>query len=230
MHAVDLVDFMALLHKGESSPPAACHTALALHRGPFLAGFSLTGSPQFEEWLVVMAEQVDHLAGQALARLADDCVERGDFAQATVWTRQQLALEPWNEEVHQQLIWQLAMGGQHAAALHHYDICRRLLAAELGVEPQPATQALVARIRSGERDLGVLAGYASNAAAGAGRSPRQLRQGAPAAAAAGLLWPRRRAQPGGRAPGRPRLSPAHRAGAGRHGQDLARRRGRARPR
>ena len=36
-----------------------------------------------------------------------------------------------------------------------------MLAKELGVEPQPATQALVARIRSGERDLGVLAGYAS---------------------------------------------------------------------
>ena len=151
--AIDLVDFMTLLHKVESAPPAACQAALALRQGPFLAGFTLPGSPQFEEWLVVTAEQVIHLAGKALARLATDCVERDEYAQATVWTRQLLALEPWNEEVHQQLIWQLAKSGQHAAALHHYAICRRILAKELGVEPQQATQALVDRIRRDEQIL-----------------------------------------------------------------------------
>ncbi len=159
--SVDLADFTALLSKGESSTPDGCRAALALRRGPFLADFGHTGSPQFEEWQVVIAEQMDHLAGQALARLVSDCVARGDFAEATIWTRQQLALQPWNEEVHQQLIWQLACSGQHAAALHHYEICRRLLAAELGVQPQPATQALIARIRRGERDFGPLPGAES---------------------------------------------------------------------
>ncbi len=147
---VDLVEFTAYLHNIASAPPAACQAALALRQGPFLEGFTLPGSPQFEEWVVVMAEQVNHLAGQALTRLANECVDRGDFAQAADWTLQQLPLEPWNEEVHQQLIWQLAMAGQSAAALHHYEICRRMLAKELGVEPQPATQALVDRIRRGE--------------------------------------------------------------------------------
>lgn len=147
---VDLVEFTARLHNIASAPPAACQAALALRQGPFLEGFTLPGSPQFEEWVVVMAEQVNHLAGQALTRLANECVDRGDFAQAADWTLQQLPLEPWNEEVHQQLIWQLAMAGQSAAALHHYEICRRMLAKELGVEPQPATQALVDRIRRGE--------------------------------------------------------------------------------
>ena len=131
-------------------PPAACQAALALRRGPFLDGFGKIASPQFEEWLIVMAEQVDHRTGQALAHLVNDCTARGDFAQAIIWTRQQLALEPWNEEVHQQLIWQLAMSGQSAAALHHYDRCCRMLAKELGVAPQPATQALADRIRCGE--------------------------------------------------------------------------------
>jgi predicted ATPase len=141
---------MALLRKGHAPTSADCQAALALRRGPFLDGFGKIASPQFEEWLVVMAEQVDYLAGQALAHLVRDCTARGDFAQAAVWARQQLALEPWNEEVHQQLIWQLAMSGQPAAALHHYDLCCQMLAKELGVTPQPATQALVARIRSGE--------------------------------------------------------------------------------
>jgi predicted ATPase/DNA-binding SARP family transcriptional activator len=153
--SVDLADFAVLLKEGESSSLSACRAALALRRGPFLVGFSLSDSPQFEEWQVMMAERVDHLTGQALARLIRDSVQAGDFLQAIVWTRQQLALEPWNEEVHQQIIWQLAMSGQSAAALHHYDICRRQLAAELGVEPQAATQALVERIRNGERDFGL---------------------------------------------------------------------------
>ena len=144
-----------------AAPPSlsACQEALALRRGPFLDGFVLDGSPQFEEWIVVMREQVDHQAGQALTRLVDDCIQRNDFAQAAAWTRQQLALEPWNEEVHQQLIWLLAMNGQRAAALQHFDVCRRLLASELDVEPQPATEALAARIRAGASDIGPLAGH-----------------------------------------------------------------------
>lgn len=148
--SVDLIDFMALLHRRHAPTPAACQAALALRRGPFLDGFGKIVSPQFEEWIVVMAEQVDHLTGKALAHLINDCTARNDFAQAIIWTRQQLALEPWNEEVHQQLIWQLAMSGQAAAALHHFDLCCRMLAKELGVAPQPATQALVDRIRRDE--------------------------------------------------------------------------------
>jgi len=148
---VDLADFMFYLPKVASATPAACQAALALRRGAFLAGFSLKSSPQFEEWFAVMTEHVNHLAAQALACLVSDRLESGDFPQAIAWTRQQLALEPWNEEVHRQLIWQLAMSGQHAAALHHYETCRRMLANELGVEPLPATQALVDCIRRGEQ-------------------------------------------------------------------------------
>lgn len=161
--SVDLADFRALLSNGESSTPDACRAALLLRRGPFLADFGRTNSPQFEEWLVVMAEQVDYLSGLAFAHLVRECVQAGDLAQAIVWTRQQLALQPWNEEAHQQLIWQLAINGQCAAALHHYAICRRVLAKELGVEPQPATQALVEYIRRGWPEISLLAGDGSAA-------------------------------------------------------------------
>jgi predicted ATPase/DNA-binding SARP family transcriptional activator len=146
---VDLHRFTALLQPA-SLTPAAAQTALALRLGAFLDGFTLPHSPQFEEWLVVMAERVDQLTMRALTHLAGDCTARRDFAQAAHWLREQFKLEPWNEEIHQQLIWQLALSGQPAAALRHYDICRRLLEKELGVTPQPATEALVARIRSGE--------------------------------------------------------------------------------
>ncbi len=158
---IDMADFIARLHSAGSPTPADCQAALALRRGSFLEGFTLPGSPEFEEWQLVVAEHINHLARQALACVVDDCVARGDYAQATVWMRQQLALEPWNEEAHQQLILQLAMSGQYAAALHAYDICCRTLAKELGVEPQPATQALVARIRRGEQTLSPATGHES---------------------------------------------------------------------
>ena len=146
---VDLLDFMALLQQPNVTP-ADGEAALALRVGAFMDGFALPASPQFEEWIVVMAERVDQLTARALARLADDCAARGDFRQAARWLREQLKLEPWNEDVHQQLILQLAMSGQPTAALRHYDLCRRLLEKELDVTPQPATAALVARIRAGE--------------------------------------------------------------------------------
>ena len=43
----------------------------------------------------------------------------------------------------------LALGGERSAALAHYEACRRLLAQELGCEPEDETQALYAQIRDG---------------------------------------------------------------------------------
>jgi len=56
-------------------------------------------------------------------------------------------MEPWREEAHRQLMRILAHSGQRSAALAQYKVCRRILAEELGVEPDAETQALYARIR-----------------------------------------------------------------------------------
>ena len=52
-------------------------------------------------------------------------------------TTRLLALEPWHEEVHQQMMLLLALSGQRSAALNQFEVCRRLLADELGVQPTP---------------------------------------------------------------------------------------------
>lgn len=59
-----------------------------------------------------------------------------------------LALDPWREEAHRQMMRLLARSGQRSAALAQYETCRRLLAQELGVEPSPETTALYERIRT----------------------------------------------------------------------------------
>jgi tetratricopeptide (TPR) repeat protein len=47
----------------------------------------------------------------------------------------------------------LTLGGERSAALAQYEACRRLLAEELGCEPEDETQALYARIRTGTLSL-----------------------------------------------------------------------------
>ncbi|MFO7634265.1 MAG: BTAD domain-containing putative transcriptional regulator [Caldilinea sp.] len=155
---VDLIHFAALLHDGAKSSLHACQEAMALYNGRLLEDFSLDDCPEFEAWLAVMRERIDRQVEQALARLVRRCVEQGDVAQAVQWSHRQLDLEPWNEDAHRQLMWLLVQGGQRAAALHQYDLCTQMLAAELGVAPQPITRTLAERIRSGESDLGAVSG------------------------------------------------------------------------
>jgi DNA-binding SARP family transcriptional activator len=48
----------------------------------------------------------------------------------------------------------LAYTGQRSAALFQYEICRRVLAGELGVEPDAETTALYEQIRTGRLGRG----------------------------------------------------------------------------
>ncbi len=68
--------------------------------------------------------------------------------------QRQLDIQPWNEEVHRQLIWLLAQSGARGAALHQYETSTRMLAEELGMPPTPATDRLAQCIREGAGDLG----------------------------------------------------------------------------
>jgi DNA-binding SARP family transcriptional activator len=90
----------------------------------------------------------------ALHRLAVHFTQQGDTGHAAGidYATRLLALEPWREGAHQDLMRLLAGSGQRGAALAQYETCRRVLAEELGVEPGPETTALYERIRDG--DLG----------------------------------------------------------------------------
>ncbi len=63
--------------------------------------------------------------------------------------RRLLALEPWREEAHRQLMLLLARSGQRSAALAQYEACRRALAEELGAEPARETVGLYRRLAAG---------------------------------------------------------------------------------
>src|SRR5207253_1545578 len=77
------------------------------------------------------------------------CEARGEYDLASGYAHRQLELEPWREEAHMQVMRLLAVLGQRSAALAQYEVCRRVLLEELGIEPDAQTTALYEQIRAG---------------------------------------------------------------------------------
>jgi predicted ATPase/DNA-binding SARP family transcriptional activator len=120
--------------------------ASELYRGDLLQGFFLDDSVAFAEWLLIRREGLHQRALGALYTLSEVHRRRGENALAVRYARQQLALEPWREEAHRQLMLALALGGERSAALAQFEACRKVLAHELDAPPAPETTALYERI------------------------------------------------------------------------------------
>ncbi len=141
------LDVTSFTRLAGSSAAADLEAAAALYRGEFLAGFGLAGCDAFEEWLLLTRERLLQLALSVLERLADLSLAAARSSEAADVARRQLLLDPWRETAYRQLMRALAAGGDHAAALAAYERCRQILLADLGVEPDATTTALVAHIR-----------------------------------------------------------------------------------
>jgi len=150
---VDAVELSTtlLLHKPPLSTRAVhgLERALTLYKGDFLAGFSISESQGFEEWLRSERQRLRVGVMQALGHLIDFHVERASFDAGIVHATRLLELDPLREDAHRQMMRLRACSGQRSAALAQYDICRRVLADELGVEPEVATTTLYRQIQSG---------------------------------------------------------------------------------
>jgi len=123
--------------------------AVTLYRGDLLAGFTLKGCPEFDDWITIERERLHVQALEAFTLLAQAAERRGDYPAAQAYIRQQLALEPWQEAAHRHLMRLLASDGWRVAALEQFEICRRILAEELGLAPTEETRALYEQIRTG---------------------------------------------------------------------------------
>ena len=130
---------------------SSLQSAISLFRGPFLDGLSCD-SWAFEEWALTRRERLNRQLREALNRLARTYAQCGEYDQSVQTAQRLLELEPWDEAAHRLVMQGLALSGQRSAALVQYEICRRILRHELGVEPAAETQALRDTIRSG--DLG----------------------------------------------------------------------------
>lgn len=122
--------------------------AAALIGGNFLEGIVLTDNLEFESWLLGEQERWRQRSEFVLNQLINQRNQQAQYQEALRYARQLLQIMPWNEEVHYQVMLLLAKTGQRAAALKQFADCRQILAAELNIEPMPATVILYERIQA----------------------------------------------------------------------------------
>jgi len=133
--------------RDDAVPPLeTLRAALALYRGPFLHGFNLGDSLEFESWALRTREQLERQHLRLLRLLGSAQEAAGDYTQAVETYRAMLAAQPWDEDIHCCVMRALAANGEHGAALAQYAACRRALS-ELGIEPGRLTNELYQRLR-----------------------------------------------------------------------------------
>ena len=120
----------------------------AAWRGEFLDGFLLREAPDFDDWVGTQCEVWRGRAEVVLDRLSLLQIEGGSTAGALETVEHWMRLDPLEERAHRRLIQLHLVAGDRGAAMRAYEACRAVLLDELGVPPEPETEALAARIRA----------------------------------------------------------------------------------
>jgi TolB-like protein/DNA-binding SARP family transcriptional activator len=141
----DLAAFEAALDAGKPGD------ALALYRGDLLAGFFVTGAPEFERWLERERARLRERASEGAWALAKGRADAGDPLEAARWARRTAELLPADEGVARRLMTFLNDLGDRAAAIRAYEAFASGLAQEYELTPSAETQALAGAIRREER-------------------------------------------------------------------------------
>ena len=140
------------------------------HRDVFMAGFDLPSAVGFQDWMEQERARLGGIYLRTLWRLAESAEGAHDPDAAVSWLRTLLEEDPLDERAHRRVMRLVLAGGDAAAALDQYDVCRRVLRAELGVEPSPATAAVAEEAR-GSAGRAWAAGVGSPAVVGSGGRP-----------------------------------------------------------
>ncbi|MBV7334797.1 protein kinase [Chloroflexi bacterium TSY] len=155
---VDVEEFrrhLAVCANHEHADDASCDDCLArltaaatLYQDDFLAGFTLTDCPEFDDWQFFEADGLRREYADVLAKLVQVYELRSEYETAIDYARRWLAIDAMHEPVHRELMRLFALAGQQAAAVRQYDECVRILDEELGVPPEEETTALFEAIRT----------------------------------------------------------------------------------
>ena len=135
---IDVADFARLQAADDQD---SLVRAVELYRGEFLAGIEID-SEAFDEWLQQTRAWYRQQVEAALARLLTLQEQAGAQESAIRTARRILALDPLREDMHRWLMCAFAASGQRTSALAAYDACRAMLREQLGVLPEPETEAL----------------------------------------------------------------------------------------
>jgi LuxR family transcriptional regulator, maltose regulon positive regulatory protein len=136
----DCMEFEDRLDKAEttSEPELAIpllEEALNIYRGDYLQG-------NYDDWCGLERERLRNRWRYALEQLAMLHTSQNRFDRAIELYLKLTRQDPYHESAHRELIHCYALSGDRASAIQHYQFLVRLLWDELGLRPDPQTEAL----------------------------------------------------------------------------------------
>jgi DNA-binding SARP family transcriptional activator len=118
--------------------------AVALYQGDYLANLP-TG-----DWALEPREHLRRRHLEARLSLGQLYFREGHYAEAATVHRQTVALDPYLETAHRELLRCYARLGETSQAVRHYQALHEQLQHELGAAPAPETALLYERLRRGD--------------------------------------------------------------------------------
>jgi DNA-binding SARP family transcriptional activator len=112
-----------------------------LYAGAFLDG-------EYADWVIVEREKLERMYIGLLSLLANCLTRARRFDEAISVANQILAIDPYREAIHRDLIVTFALNEQRQAAMRQFERLRCLLDEELGVSPARETTALFHALKS----------------------------------------------------------------------------------
>jgi DNA-binding SARP family transcriptional activator len=118
----------------------------ARYHGPFLDGFFLGNSVEFDHWMDAERQAYAKLAGRAFEAIAVEASQTGHFVDAADWWQRLAALFPDDSRVAIETVNALEAAGNRAGAVRHAHSHAERLRDALGVEPDRSVAELADRI------------------------------------------------------------------------------------
>jgi DNA-binding SARP family transcriptional activator len=122
--------------------------AIGLYHGEFMEGFILAGCEAYEEWLCVRREEAHQKAVRVLEWLSKGFGLLGNTEKSLAYAYRLVALNPYDEAGHRQVMRLLAQQGRRSEAMAQYEICRAFLMKEIAADPDGETTTLYRQIRA----------------------------------------------------------------------------------
>ncbi|HSK77910.1 MAG TPA: AAA family ATPase [Thermoanaerobaculia bacterium] len=116
--------------------------AAQLYRGELLDGLSAEGCPGFEEWRATEQARLRAAALEVLRTLVESYGRRGEHRLGIHYARRRVAIEPFSEEAHRDLMRLFALSGQRNRALAQHDALLQRLHGDGRAGPGEETRAL----------------------------------------------------------------------------------------
>ncbi|MBK8176057.1 MAG: hypothetical protein IPK66_12580 [Rhodospirillales bacterium] len=122
--------------------PDSLLRAVELYQGEFLRGYTPGKGFAFEEWLDGERNRMREAALRVLGRALDHAFAIGTMDGARQAALRMVAIDPAEEIGHRALMRIYAAERRFGLALRQFELCRKMLETELGVEPDAETRAL----------------------------------------------------------------------------------------